>query len=123
MLELLKSLPEETPIATIAWLSAIAEQCKAARIKGLGKQRLTDLLDNTRRLLALYADEPFDEQVKRVIRQTPVAALESQDERVRYLNAVNIVREGEPLPFQVDELLSSDSTREITVTSPSIPGR
>lgn len=104
MLELLKSLPEQTPIATIAWLSAIAEQCKAARIKGLGKQRLTDLLDNIRRLLALYADEPFDEQVKRVIRQTPVAALESQDERVRYLNAVNIVREGEPLPFQVDEL-------------------
>jgi len=104
MLELLKSLPEQTPIAAMAWLSAIAEQIKAATIKGLGKQRLTGLLENTRRLMALYANEPFDEQIKRVIRQTPVAALEPQEDRNRYLSAVNILREDEPLPFQVEEL-------------------
>ena len=104
MLELLQSLPEQTSVAVMAWLDAIAEQSGASRIKGLGERRLTSLLENTRRLLALYEDQSFDEQIKRVIRQTTVAALESQEDRVRYLRAVNILQEGEPLPFQVDEL-------------------
>ncbi|SOB74730.1 PD-(D/E)XK nuclease superfamily protein [Marinobacter sp. LV10R510-11A] len=104
MLELLQNLPEQTPAAIMSWLNAVVAQCGTARIKGLGKQRLKALVESTRRLLALYGDFPFEEQLKRVVRQTPVATLESQDDRVRYLHAINIIQEGEPLPFQVDEL-------------------
>ena len=104
MLELLQSQPERTSAAVMAWLNAIAESTRAAPIKGLSKQRLTSLLENTRRLLALYGAQPFDAQIKRVIRQTQVATLQSQEDRIRYLHAVNILREDEALPFQVDEL-------------------
>ncbi|PCM45952.1 PD-(D/E)XK nuclease family protein [Marinobacter sp. ANT_B65] len=104
MLGLLRGLPEQTPAAIMTWLSAAAEQCGATRIKGLGKQRLKKLVENTHRLLALYENLSFEEQLKRVVRQTPVATLESQDDRARYLHGINIIQEGEPLPFQVDEL-------------------
>lgn len=104
MLGLLQNLPEQAPAAIMTWLNAVTEQCGTARIKGLGKQRLKALIENTRRLLTLYGGQPIEEQLKRVVHQIPVATLESQDNRVRYLHAVNIIQEGEPLPFQVDEL-------------------
>ena len=104
MLDLLLNLPEQTPIAVVEWLTSIVGQCRTPKIKGLGKQRLKSLLDNARRLLSLYSDQPFEEQIARVVQQIPVAALESQEDRVRYLHAINIIQDGEPLPFQLDEL-------------------
>jgi hypothetical protein len=104
MLDLLQSQPDETSAAALEWLNAIAGQCRTLSIRGMGNQRFKSLLENTRRLFALYEGQSFDEQIKQVIRQTPVAAFESQEDRVRYLHAVNIIQEGEPLPFRVDEL-------------------
>ena len=104
MLDLLQSQPDETSAAALEWLNAIAGQCRTLGIKGLGNQRFKSLLENTRRLFELYEGQSFGEQIKQVIRQTPVATLESQEDRIRYLHAVNIIQEGEPLPFRVDEL-------------------
>ncbi len=104
MLDLLQRQPVETSSAALDWLNAIAGQCRTLLIKSLGNQRFKSLLENTRRLFALYEGQSFDEQVAQVIRQSPVAALKSQEDRIRYLHAVNIIQEGEPLPFRVDEL-------------------
>ena len=104
MLRLLLTPPEPSSAAVLDWIIEIAENTQGPKIKGLGKKRMKTLLDNTRRLMALYSGQPFIEQISNVIRQIPVATLESQEDRVRYLHAINIIREGEPLPFQVDEL-------------------
>ena len=104
MLRLLLSPPELSSAAVLDWIKEIAENTQGPKMKGLGKKRMRTLLDNTRRLMGLYSGQPLIEQISNVIRQTPVATLESQEDRVRYLHAINIIREGEPLPFQVDEL-------------------
>lgn len=104
MLRLLQNQPEENSAAVLDWLKNISENTQGPRMKGLGKKRMRTLLDNTQRLMGLYDGQPFADQISNVIRQTPVATLESQEDRVRYLHAINIIREGEPLPFQVDEL-------------------
>lgn len=104
MLTLVQTPPARTPATVLDWIKNIAENTRSPKIKGLGKKRMDALLDNTRRLMGLYTSQPFDEQISNVIRQTPVATLGSQEDRVRYLHAINIIREGEPLPFHVDEL-------------------
>lgn len=104
MLQLLQCSPEPTPGAVLEWLGGIAENLAGKRIKGLPKSRMRNLLANTQRLMNLYGDASFEELIRNVTRQIPVATLESQEDRVRYLHAINIIQDGEPLPFQVDEL-------------------
>ena len=104
MLELLQNLPEQSSEAVLGWLSDIARNTQSLKIKGFGKQRMGTLLSNTQRLISLYKGQAFADQITSVIRQIAVATLASQEDRIRYLHAINIIREGEPLPFQVDEL-------------------
>lgn len=104
MLGLLQNPPEQFDTAVLDWLTEIVANTRDPRIKGLGQKRLRSLLDNVRRLVALYTDQPFEDQIANVARQLPIGTLESQEDRIRYLHAINLIREGEPLPFQVDEL-------------------
>lgn len=104
MLGLLQDPPAKSDMEVLDWLTEIAANTRDPRIKGLGNKRLRSLLDNVRRLMVLYKDQPFEDQIAHVARQLPVGTLESQEDRIRYLHAINIIREGEPLPFQVDEL-------------------
>ncbi|PPK50055.1 PD-(D/E)XK nuclease family protein [Marinobacter persicus] len=104
MLRLLQNQPEENSAAVLDWLKKITDNTQSPRMKGLGKKRMRTLLSNTRRLMGLYDGQSFTDQISNVIRQTPVTTLESQEDRIRYLHAINIIREGEPLPFQVEEL-------------------
>ncbi len=104
LLDIIQNAPEKTTTSVIDWLKAIAGLCRKNIYKGLNGQRMKGLIENTERLLSLYDAEDFAERINRVLRQMPVATLESGENRIRYLNAINIIQDKEHLPFQVDQL-------------------
>lgn len=104
LLDLIQNAPEKTTPRVVDWLKAIAELCRKNIYKGLSGQRMKGLIENTERLLSLYGAEDFGEKINRILRQMPVATLESGENRIRYLNAINIIQDKEHLPFQVDHL-------------------
>jgi len=104
LLDLLQLAPEKTTTCVIDWLKVIIDLCRKNIHKGLNGQRMKGLLQNIERLLFLYNAEDFEERINQILRQMPVATLNSSENRIRYLNAINIIQEKEPLPFQVDQL-------------------
>ncbi len=105
-IDLLLQDPEkiETADGLISWLNTISDGLNYRGVIGLGKKRFKQLLQQTERLLALYSQPSFSEQLQRVLPHLNVGSMTLNGERTRYLNAVLVVEEGEPLPVNVQQL-------------------
>ena len=106
-IDLLLQDPDEiqTAASLISWLNTISDGLNYRGVIGLGKKRFKQLLQQTERLLALYSQPSFSEQqLQSVLPHLNVGSMTLNGERTRYLNAVLVVEEGEPLPVNVQQL-------------------
>lgn len=94
----------ETAASLINWLNTISDGLNYRGVIGLSKKRWQQLLQQTERLLALYSQPSFSEQLQSVLPHLNVGSMTLNGERTRYLNAVLVVEEGEPLPVNVQQL-------------------
>ena len=88
----------------LQWLKNTCSQLSYRSVIGLGNKRMDELLKQVERLLELYAELPFTEQLKKVLKQLSVGAITLNGERTRYLDAVLVLEEGETLPKPVQHL-------------------
>ncbi|ART82294.1 hypothetical protein CBP31_06365 [Oceanisphaera profunda] len=103
-INLLLQQPDETAADLMQWLQSISGQLNHRGVIGLGKKRLQQLLEQTRRLLDVYKDLSFADQLQNLLRHLSVGSIALNGERPRYLNSVLVLEEGEPLPITVQRL-------------------
>ncbi len=109
MLEALQGINDQPVVITsagqcIQWLQQVTGLLSYKGVIGLGNRRMNELLQHVQRLFSLYADQAFAQQLQSVLKQLTVGTLTLQSERQRYLNAVQVIEEGEALPTRVEQL-------------------
>lgn len=90
----------------LEWLTSIANNVSYKGVIGLGKKRMREQLQQLKRLLNLYAEQPFEQQLSKVLKQLRVGALAVNSERQRYLHAVLVLEEGEVPPKPLQQIIA-----------------
>lgn len=101
---LLQPEVENDPDSLMKWLRGIVDRCEIRNQLTLTKARMSELLDELAALLTTYRDQGQTDHTRRALAQFPVGEIVLDTEATRLLNAVTLIREDTPLPFQVSEL-------------------
>lgn len=101
---LLKVEVRDDPEDLMEWLKTIVQCCEARNQFALTQARMSELLEKLASLLRFYRDHRQTDYIHRALAQLPVGEIPVDTEAIRLLNAVTLIHENAPLPFQVSEL-------------------
>ncbi len=103
---------EEKPVVintatqALDWLTSIANNVSYKGVIGLGTKSMREQLQQLKRLFNLYVEQPFEQQLNKVLKQLRVGALAVNSERQRYLHAVLVLEEGEVPPKPLQQIIA-----------------